>query len=169
MNAREKSAGKKLNIGFIEGDAENLPFKEDSFDHVLSMATFQYLSSPLEALREFVRVTKPGGTVIIDISNRYCLYYFGLNRIVHFLMPRIPTYSDRSTGRKLSRFEMKALFKYAGLSEIEIKPILFVYWGLPDWLFNIVKWVEYFFEKLPFIRGFMGVIVGKGVVTKNKL
>lgn len=160
--------GKRLNIEFIRGDAGNLPFKEDSFDHVLSMAVFQYLLSPLKVLKEFVRVSNSGGMLIIDISNRYCLYYFGLNRIVHFLMPRIPTYSEKSTGRKSSRFEMKAMLNYAGLTEIDIKPILFVYWDLSDWLFNIVKWVEFFFEKSPLIREFMGVIVCKGVVMKNK-
>lgn len=168
-DGKMKVQEKKLNIEFIRGDAANLPFKENSFDHVFSMAVFQYLPCPLTALREYVRVAKLGGVVIVDISNRYCLYYFGLNRIVHFLMPRLPTFSRKrkGAGRKASRFEMKTLFNDAGLTEIEIKPILFVWWYLPDWLLNIGKRIEFFLDKLPFFRQFLGVIVCKRVVTKN--
>lgn len=162
MKAREK----KLNMEFMRGDAENLPFKENTFDYVLSMSVLMLLPSPYRAIREFARVAKLGGMVVVDVPNRYCLYYLGLNQIVGFLTSRIPTFRG---GRKFSCFEMKALFKYVGLTEIEIKYMLLVFRGFPNWLFNILKPIENFFEKSPFIRRFMGVMTCKGVVTKNKL
>lgn len=160
MKAREKG----LNIEFIRGDAENLPFKENTFNCVLSMSALMFLPHPYKAIREFARVAKLGGMVIVDLSNRYCLYYLGLNQIVGFLTSRIPTLRG---GRKFSCFEIKALFKYVGLTRIEIKYILLVYRGFPDWLFNVLKPIENFFEKSPFIRKFLGVMVCKGVVTKR--
>lgn len=158
----------KLNIELIMGDAQHLPFKDGFFDDVFSMATFQYVPSKSKALKEFARVTKSKGKVIIDISNRYCLYYLGLNRLIHFVMPAIPTYAGKSLrNQKSSPSEMKKLFSYAGLSAIDIKPILLAHWDISDWLFNFMKWVDYIFETTPVLRKFMGVIVCKGVVTKN--
>ena len=162
MKAREK----KLNMEFMRGDAENLPFKENAFDYVLSMSVLMFLPSPYRAIREFARVARLGGMVVVDVSNRYCLYYLGLNQIVGFLTSRIPTLRG---GRKFSCFEMKALFEYVGLTGIEIKYMLLVFRGFPNWLFNILKPIEIFFEKSPFIRKFMGVMACKGVVTKNEL
>lgn len=172
-----KARGKNLTVEFRRGDAENLPFEDDSFDHTIAMAVFQYVPNPLKAVKEFVRVTRPGGMVIIDISNRYNIYRLGLGRIAHFLMPRFfPDFSNYCSlydcaykHKKSSRSEMKGLFKSAGLTEIEIKPILFVWHTLPDWLFNIAKVVEFSLYKLPFMREFLAVLVCKGIVPKNKL
>ena len=162
MEARKEG----LNIEFIRGDAENLPFKENSFDYVLSMQVLQFLPNPYKAIREFARVVNLGGMVIVDVPNRYCLYYFGLNRIVGFLKSRIPTFRWRS--RTFSCFEMKAVFEQVGLTGIEIEYVLLVSYAFPDWLFKMLKPIEIFFEKSPFLRRFMGCMLCKGVVTKNK-
>ena len=150
-------------IDFVCGAVEYLPFKDNSFNHAISMAVFQYVQR-LRGLRELARVTKSDGIVIIDISNRYCIYHFGLNRIIHFLFPSIPTYRGLDHHMS-SRSEMRRLLHYAGLIEIETKPIILVHWNLPDWLFRFVRWAELFFQESPLIRELMGVIVCKGVVS----
>jgi SAM-dependent methyltransferase len=60
---RERAAAERLPITFAEGDAENIPFPEASFDVVLS--TFGVMFSPNQELaaRELVRVCRPGGTI----------------------------------------------------------------------------------------------------------
>lgn len=42
-----------------------MPFRADEFDAVRCERTFQYLTDPEGALGEIVRVTRPGGTVVI--------------------------------------------------------------------------------------------------------
>ena len=50
---------------FRQGDLEELPFGDDSFDLVTGFNSFQFASDAARALREAGRVTKPGGTVVI--------------------------------------------------------------------------------------------------------
>ncbi len=50
---------------FREGDLEDLPFADASFDVVTGFNAFQLAGSPLRALTEARRVTRPGGIVAI--------------------------------------------------------------------------------------------------------
>lgn len=47
------------------GDVYRLPFLEQSFDTVLFHQVLHYLDDPASALREALRVLKPGGRVLI--------------------------------------------------------------------------------------------------------
>jgi SAM-dependent methyltransferase len=50
-------------IRFEVGDAQQLPFTDASFDRTLSLLIFNFIPNPDQALKEMVRVTRPGGTV----------------------------------------------------------------------------------------------------------
>lgn len=50
---------------FRQGDLEQLPFDDDSFDVVTGFNSFQYAGNPGAALAEARRVTKPGGSVVL--------------------------------------------------------------------------------------------------------
>jgi ubiquinone/menaquinone biosynthesis C-methylase UbiE len=55
-------------LAVIEGNAIDLPYSNDSFDTVISVAVFHHLSSEerrQEALREMYRVLKPGGQGLV--------------------------------------------------------------------------------------------------------
>lgn len=53
------------NIDFRSGDVENLPFPNASFDLVTSRYSAHHWPHPLVALREFRRVLRPSGTLLI--------------------------------------------------------------------------------------------------------
>jgi demethylmenaquinone methyltransferase/2-methoxy-6-polyprenyl-1,4-benzoquinol methylase len=57
--------GKHDRVQFARGDAERLPYKTDSFDVVWSSGSIEYWPNPVTALREFRRVVKPGGQVLV--------------------------------------------------------------------------------------------------------
>lgn len=60
--ARAKSAGVPNRIsGFINADAEFLPYRDDSFDLVVSSLTYQWLDDWRCAFREAARVLRTGG------------------------------------------------------------------------------------------------------------
>ena len=57
--------GKRGKVRFHMGDAERLPFDDDSFDKLWSSGSIEYWPNPVAALREFRRVVEPGGTVLV--------------------------------------------------------------------------------------------------------
>lgn len=52
-------------LHFQVGDLYELPFADETFDAVLSMAAFEFIHEDERALEEFFRVVKPGGYVLV--------------------------------------------------------------------------------------------------------
>lgn len=69
----------KGNISFIEGDLENLAFFEDNFfDFIICEGSvLSFLPNPNLALKEFYRIIKPGGEMIISVQNRLFFMWLG--------------------------------------------------------------------------------------------
>jgi len=57
------------------GDAQELPFQDGCFDYIVSRNLVWNLESPAEAYREWMRLLKPGGHLLVEDGNHY-LYYF---------------------------------------------------------------------------------------------
>lgn len=53
------------NATLQQGDLENLPFPDDTFDAVTAFNALQYSGNPTVALSQAKRVTKPGGSIVI--------------------------------------------------------------------------------------------------------
>jgi ubiquinone/menaquinone biosynthesis C-methylase UbiE len=51
-------------LSFKEGNAQSLPFADNTFDLTYCRFVLMHLSDPLRAITEMVRVTKPGGMVV---------------------------------------------------------------------------------------------------------
>jgi ubiquinone/menaquinone biosynthesis C-methylase UbiE len=62
--ARRRGTG-GLPVRFEVANAHKLPFADASFDGSRCDRTFMHLEDPLQALSEMVRVTKPGGRVVV--------------------------------------------------------------------------------------------------------
>ena len=55
----------------VRGDLSHLPFPSDHFDMVISRSVVEHLGDPPQVFREFCRVLKPGGMVVIITPNKY--------------------------------------------------------------------------------------------------
>lgn len=56
-----KAKKARKSVDLIQADVERLPFKDDSFDGVVSTYVFCSVENPVNGLREVHRVLKPGG------------------------------------------------------------------------------------------------------------
>lgn len=54
---------------FVQGDAQNLPFANATFDCVVSCETIEHLPDQRSALREMWRVARPGGRLFLTTPN----------------------------------------------------------------------------------------------------
>ncbi len=55
----------------VRGDLEQLPFPPNSFDLIISRSVVEHLSNPGRVFREFHRILRPGGKVILSTPNKY--------------------------------------------------------------------------------------------------
>lgn len=72
--AIEYGRRKYPDIKFVLGDAQNIPFKNKSFDLVVCYETLEHLINPLEALREIKRVLKSDGVALIAMDSGSLLF-----------------------------------------------------------------------------------------------
>jgi len=64
-NRRAREAG-LTNVRFVEGDATDLvELQDDSFDLVVSIFGAMFAPKPFDVAKEMVRVTKPGGRIVM--------------------------------------------------------------------------------------------------------
>jgi len=61
--ARKRAASEQIEVRFDEGDAEDLPYADSSFDVVLTMFGAMFAPRPEKVAAELLRVCKPGGVV----------------------------------------------------------------------------------------------------------
>lgn len=61
--ARERAAAERLEIEFVEGDAQDLPFDDGSFDVTMSIFGAMFAPDQQRTADELLRVTKPGGRI----------------------------------------------------------------------------------------------------------
>jgi demethylmenaquinone methyltransferase/2-methoxy-6-polyprenyl-1,4-benzoquinol methylase len=90
---RQKAKKKKLqqSITFVEGDAENLPFEDNTFDAITVAFGVRNFERPLEGLKEMNRVLKPGGRlVILEFSKSRSKIFEGVfNLYFKYILPTI--------------------------------------------------------------------------------
>ncbi|UOZ03671.1 cyclopropane-fatty-acyl-phospholipid synthase family protein [Amycolatopsis sp. WQ 127309] len=70
-NARAAREGVADRVRFQRADAMELPFEDDSFDHVFALESIVCVPDRVRALKQIARVIKPGGFVALtDFSDR---------------------------------------------------------------------------------------------------
>lgn len=103
-------------ITLVHGDAVALPFPDDHFDAVRADRTLQHIDDPVTALSELVRVSRPGGRVVIS-EFRWGVVAPDLDRsitdrVLHALTPEV----DR---REWIGHRLLGLAAEAGLQDVE--------------------------------------------------
>ena len=65
------AAARDPRLALVRGDLYALPFRSGAFDLVFSSSTMEHLDAFDRALREMVRVTRPGGRLFVGVPCRY--------------------------------------------------------------------------------------------------
>ena len=139
---------KKLNRG-ICGTSINLPFRDSTFDLVITVATFHHIADALsvrKTIGEMVRVVKSGGAIVIWDHNKNNPYW-------PFLMSRLP--QDSGAERLIPAKEIiNCLKKVKGVRSIKHYYSGFVADFVPNKLLSFAKMSEKFLESIPIVRNF---------------
>lgn len=73
---RRRFAVDGLTGRFVAGSVTRLPFADETFDLVFSHGVIHHVDDTAGAVREFRRVLKPGGTVLVMLYHRHSLNYY---------------------------------------------------------------------------------------------
>ncbi len=99
--------GARDGIHLCRADAESLPFASASFEHVVCLGVFEYLSTYERSLKEIHRVLRPGGLVIISVPTRISLDRISYNLFRSTVVPLWRAFKrlmgKRSSGQPLGR------------------------------------------------------------------
>jgi len=89
---------KDTKIEFINGDAEELPMGDNSYDHICISFGFRNLGDYDAALQEFHRVLKPGGQLsILEFSqSRIKVFNFIFQFYFNKILPRLASFISRA-------------------------------------------------------------------------
>ena len=123
-------------IEYIEGDAQNLPFADGSFDVVSIAFGIRNVADPAKAVREFSRVLRPGGRLVILEFGRPSFpparwfndFYCG------WIMPRTATwlsgdqsgaykYLPKSVGTFMAPARLTGLMEQGGLKNSRVRKL----------------------------------------------
>ncbi len=91
---------RRPDLGFTAADAMRLPFADDSFDAVTMSFGLRNVASVDSALQEFLRVTKPGGRLVV------CEFSQPVNAAFRTRLHRVPhalAADDRPPGQQQPR------------------------------------------------------------------
>lgn len=78
LELAEEKGARSRNIKLVNADAHRLPFRDGLFDLVVGLDLFCHMEKPKKALREFHRVLKEKGMLILDSTNSnplWALFY----------------------------------------------------------------------------------------------
>ena len=131
-----KKAGVSERITLVEGDAQHLPFEDQSFEGVSMAFGIRNVPDRLAALREMARVTKPGGRVaILELSEPRSGILGPLARFhIHSVVPWVGSvisgqkayhYLQASIAAFPPPEEFAAMMREAGLRVLEVAPLSF--------------------------------------------
>ena len=100
--------------GFAAASAQALPFQSGSFDAVICTTAFHHFPEPVEALREFKRVLRPGGQVLIADTCRDCSVGTWVWDLIHRLFEKGHVRYHRTD-------EMRAFLEEAGFGSVKVE------------------------------------------------
>ncbi len=117
--AKASSVKQRQRASFIRADAKRLPFKDGSFDIIVSVCSLCFIKNPQRALKEAARVLRPGGRLVAAILNKHSPWAV-IRRAKGLFMDTV-----YSKARFMSPAELEKLLADAGFMVGDVKTCLF--------------------------------------------
>tara|TARA_S200000501_G_C20867400_1_gene762586 strand:- start:69 stop:800 length:732 start_codon:yes stop_codon:yes gene_type:complete len=133
---KAKSKNKSDKFKFVQGDGENLPFEDNSFNVLTISYGFRNIGHYEQAMVEFNRVLKPGGTcAILEFQEPHSKFFGKIYQFYFkYILPRIGAFFARSDAYRylpesvqnfLNREEMIKLMESKGFTNAKVEDLTF--------------------------------------------
>ncbi len=109
-----------LTIDYRSGNAENLPYEDNSFDVVCCVDVLEHLGDVARAIAEVKRVLKPGGTFLFDTINKTLKSKLIMILLLENIKKDIPK-GTHDWNMFISPSQLTGYLENEGFSSIELK------------------------------------------------
>ena len=124
---------KIYNVQFQVADLFNLPFKEESFDHIFVCFVLEHLKNPITALESLRRIIRKNGSItVIEGDHGSCYFHPESTEAVQTWKCLIECQKRLNCNPMIGR-EIYPLLKNSGFKNIQVSPkIVYVDSSKPD-------------------------------------
>ena len=121
------------NVVFAQADIFNLPFADESFDHVFVCFVLEHLDKPAEALQSLKRVLKRGGTLTAIEGDHGSVYFHPDSESARRAIRCLVELQQRAGGNAMIGRTLYPLLLHAGFSNVAVSPrMVYVDSSKPD-------------------------------------
>ena len=143
--ARDEAVARGVtNLRYEEASVYQLPYADASFDVAYAHQVFQHLKEPAAALREILRVLRPGGLIgVRDVDWGTASYWPTDPWIDRFIETHFKTWYRNGGEPRMGR-HLRALFNAAAVDNLEITGAVWCY-ATPD---ETIEWGDSYADRL---------------------
>lgn len=110
------------NVSFAVADLFDLPYEDESFDHLLVCFVLEHLADPASAIRALLRVVRRGGTITVIEGDHGSAFFHPSSRAAQAAIDcqvalQAAAAGDANIGRRLY-----PLLRSAGTAKIQVSP-----------------------------------------------
>lgn len=116
-----KEAG-HTNVIFRQGDIFNLPFANESFDHIFVCFVLEHLKHPVEALTCLKKLLKTGGTITVIEGDHGSAYFYPYSVAARKAIQCQVALQKRAGGNANIGRKLYPLLNKAGFNDVNVSP-----------------------------------------------
>lgn len=110
------------NVTFQQADIFNLPFEQESFDHIFVCFVLEHLPNPVEALSMLKKFIRPGGTITIIEGDHGSAYFYPDSEAAHKAIMCQVELQSRCGGNAMIGRQLYPLINQAGYENVQVSP-----------------------------------------------
>lgn len=112
------------NVEFQQADVFNLPFAEESFDHIFVCFLLEHLEAPAGALTRLKKVLRTGGTLTVIEGDHGSAYFYPDSEYAKRAIRCLIDLQAKAGGNSLIGRQLYPLLKICGFKEVRVTPIV---------------------------------------------
>jgi len=151
------------NVTIHSADVFNLPFNDETFDHVFICFLLEHISQPAHALGSLKRVLKTGGTITVIEGDHGSAYYHPRSAAAQATIRCLVDIQAEMGGNSLIGRELYPLLVNAGFAGVSVTPrVVYADAGHPEM-------VDGFTRKtfIAMVEGVKEQAIGSGMITET--